>query len=73
MGGQGKAGHKKPVLFPKIVFLYDEEIHGDGKECEDVFEEGVDCSSKDNVSGLAFPWPVSGLYCQHVQAVWQGS
>lgn len=21
-GGQGKEGHKKPVLFPKIVFLY---------------------------------------------------
>ena len=46
MGGQGKAGHKKPVLFPKIVFLYDEEIHGDGKECEDVFEAGVACSAK---------------------------
>ena len=27
-GGQGKEGHKKPVLFPKIVFLYDEKIHG---------------------------------------------
>ncbi|MGN0334490.1 MAG: anaerobic ribonucleoside-triphosphate reductase [Lachnospiraceae bacterium] len=44
--GQGKPGNKKPVLFPKIVFLYDEEIHGPGKSCEDVFEEGVDCSSK---------------------------
>ena len=44
--GQGKEGNKKPVLFPKIVFLYDEEIHGPGKCCEDVFEEGVDCSSK---------------------------
>ncbi len=46
MGGQGKAGHKKPVLFPKIVFLYDENLHGPGKPCEDVFEAGVDCSSK---------------------------
>ena len=46
MGGQGKAGHKKPVLFPKIVFLYDEELHGPGKPCEDVFEAGVDCSAK---------------------------
>lgn len=45
-GGQGKEGHKKPVLFPKIVFLYDEKIHGKGKSCEDVFEAGVDCSSK---------------------------
>ena len=44
--GQGREGNKKPVLFPKIVFLYDEEIHGPGKCCEDVFEEGVDCSSK---------------------------
>ena len=46
MGGQGKPGNKKPVLFPKIVFLYDENIHGPGKCCEDVFEAGVACSSK---------------------------
>ena len=44
--GQGKAGHKKPVLFPKIVFLYDENIHGEGKEGEDVFEAGIACSAK---------------------------
>lgn len=44
--GQGKKGHKKPVLFPKIVFLYDEELHGDGKELADVFEAGIECSSK---------------------------
>lgn len=44
--GQGKAGHKKPVLFPKIVFLYDENLHGPGKLLEDVFEAGIDCSSK---------------------------
>ena len=45
-GGQGKAGFKKPVLFPKIVFLYDKELHGPGKCCEDVFEAGILCSSK---------------------------
>lgn len=45
-GGQGKKECKKPVLFPKIVFLYDENLHGPGKELEDVFEAGVDCSSK---------------------------
>ncbi len=45
-GGQGKKGRKRPVLFPKIVFLFDEELHGDGKINEDVFEEGVLCSSK---------------------------
>ncbi|MDY3917696.1 MAG: anaerobic ribonucleoside-triphosphate reductase [Candidatus Limivivens sp.] len=44
--GQGKPGNKKPVLFPKIVFLYDENLHGVGKECEDVFEAGVACSAK---------------------------
>ena len=44
--GQGKASCKKPVLFPKIVFLYDENLHGPGKELEDVFEAGVLCSSK---------------------------
>ena len=37
---------KKPVLFPKIVFLYDENLHGPGKELEDVFEAGVKCSAK---------------------------
>ena len=44
--GQGKEGNKKPVLFPKIVFLYDKNLHGIGKESEDVFEAGVLCSSK---------------------------
>ena len=46
MNGQGKKGHKKPVLFPKIVFLYDKNLHGEGKELEDVFEAGIECSSK---------------------------
>ena len=44
--GQGKEGHKKPVLFPKLVFLYDENLHGPGKELEDVFEAGIECSSR---------------------------
>lgn len=44
--GQGKDGCKKPVLFPKIVFLYDENLHGPGKALEDVFEAGVKCSAK---------------------------
>ena len=44
--GQGKSGNKKPVLFPKIVFLYDENLHGEGCELEDVFNEGVECSRK---------------------------
>lgn len=44
--GQGKDGNKKPVLFPKIVFLYDEKLHGEGKELEDVFEAGIECSRR---------------------------
>ena len=44
--GQGKKDCKKPVLFPKVVFLYDENLHGPGKELEDVFEAGIRCSSK---------------------------
>ena len=44
--GQGKKGNKKPVLFPKLVFLYDENLHAEGKELEDVFEAGIACSAK---------------------------
>lgn len=42
--GQGKPGHKRPVLFPKLVFLYDEELHGEGKPLENVFNTGIECS-----------------------------
>ena len=45
-GGQGRPGSKKPVLFPKIVFLYDKNLHEPGCICEDVFEKGVECSAK---------------------------
>ncbi len=44
--GQGKKECKKPVLFPKIVFLYDENLHGPGRELEEVFNAGVECSAK---------------------------
>ena len=44
--GQGKKDCKKPVLFPKIVFLYDENLHGPGQPLEEVFEAGVKCSAK---------------------------
>lgn len=46
MNGQGKPGNKKPVLFPKLVFLYDEHLHGEGGVNEDVFEAGIQCSAK---------------------------
>lgn len=47
--GQGKKGFKRPVLFPKIVFLYDKNLHGNGSDkfpSADVFNAGLDCSSK---------------------------
>ena len=47
--GQGKDGFKRPVLFPKIVFLYDKNLHGDGSDkypSADVFNAGIECSSK---------------------------
>jgi len=44
--GQGKKGSKKPVLFPKVVFLFDKNLHGEGKPLEDVYEAAVECSKK---------------------------
>lgn len=46
MKGQGKEGFKKPVLFPKLTFLYDENLHGEGKELEWLFDVALECSSK---------------------------
>ena len=66
--GQGKSGHKKPVLFPKIVFLFDENLHGPGKPLEDVFEAGVKCSAKTmypdwlSLTGKGY---VAGIYKQY--------
>jgi len=42
--GQGAPGHKQAPLFPKLVFLYDENLHGPGKELEDVYNAAIDCS-----------------------------
>lgn len=46
MNGQGKDGFKRQMLFPKLVFLYDENLHGDGKELEYLFDKAILCSSK---------------------------
>ena len=43
-GGQGKEGYKKTVLFPKLTFLYDENLHGPGKELEFLFDAGIECA-----------------------------
>lgn len=44
--GQGKPGFKRPVLFPKLTFLYDENLHGEGKKYEWLFDEAIECSRK---------------------------
>ena len=70
--GQGRAGHKKPVLFPKIVFLYDENLHGPGKPLEEVFEAGVYCSRKTmypdwlSLTGEGY---VPGIYKRYGQVI----
>ena len=46
MGGQGREGFKRPVLFPKLTFLYDENLHGEGKPMEYLFDIALECSSK---------------------------
>lgn len=44
--GQGPKGRRKIVAFPKLVFLYDENIHGEGKIAHDLYEAAVECESK---------------------------
>ena len=44
--GQGHPGHKRPAIFPKMVFLYTEKLHGVGKPLEWLFNEGVLTSAK---------------------------
>jgi ribonucleoside-triphosphate reductase len=46
MKGHGEDGKRKNMIFPKLVFLYSEEIHGDRKEFEWLFDRAVECSSK---------------------------
>lgn len=70
--GQGKKECRKPVLFPKIVFLYDENLHGPGKPLEDVFEAGVKCSAKTmypdwlSLTGSGY---VASIYKQYGKAI----
>jgi len=44
-GGQGHPGHKRPAIFPKIVFLYTEQLHGEGKPLHWLFEEAIKTSA----------------------------
>lgn len=70
--GQGKEGNKKPVLFPKLVFLYDKNLHGEGCPNEEVFNAGIECSSKTmypdwlSLTGEGY---VSEMYKKHGRVV----
>lgn len=44
--GQGKVGYKRPTLFPKLVFLYDKNLHGKGGMLRDSFLSAIECSKK---------------------------
>ena len=44
--GQGKKGFKRPTLFPKLVFLYDKKVHGEGGVIRDSFLTAIKCSEK---------------------------
>jgi ribonucleoside-triphosphate reductase len=46
MEGHGEKGFKKNLIFPKLVFLYNPDIHGEGKEYEWLFDLAVKCSAK---------------------------
>lgn len=46
MEGHGDVGFKKNLIFPKLVFLYNPEIHGKDKKYEWLFDLAVKCSSK---------------------------
>ena len=39
--GQGREGFKRPVLFPKLIFLFDKNKHYPGQE---VFDAAIECS-----------------------------
>lgn len=43
--GQGKPGHRRPAIFPKLVFLYTEKLHGFGQPQYNDFLEGVKTSA----------------------------
>lgn len=70
--GEGKDGFKKPVLFPKLIFLYDENLHGKGCELEDTFNCALECNKKsmypDYIS-LSGPNYVGQMYQKYGKAI----
>lgn len=70
--GRGKKGNKQPVLFPKYVFLYDENLHGEGKPYEWLFDVAIQCSLKTmypdylSMSGEGY---ISSMYKKYGKAI----
>ena len=42
--GQGEA--RVPMLFPKLIYLFDHNLHGKGKELREDYEYAVYCQSQ---------------------------
>lgn len=42
--GIGPNGFEQTSLFPKLIFLYDKNLHGEGCICNDIFEAAIDCT-----------------------------
>lgn len=61
-------GAQETVLFPKIVFLYDENLHGPGKPCEDILKPVWIVQQRRCVSGLAVS-DRQGLYRQRINGM----
>ena len=46
MEGHGKPNHKKKLIFPKLVFIHNEEKHDENCEYEYLFKYAIKCSSE---------------------------
>lgn len=72
MEGQGKKGFKKPVLFPKLIFLYDENLHAEDRPMADVFDMALECSCKTmypDYLSLTGEGYVAGMYKKYGKAI----
>ena len=70
--GEGKPGNKKIVAFPKLVFLYDEDMHDKDKEFEDVYNAVVECQSKamyPDIESLTGEGYVPSIYKKYHKAI----
>jgi ribonucleoside-triphosphate reductase (formate) len=44
--GHGDEGFRKKLIFPKLVFIHNEDIHGDGRKYDWLFDLSINCSSQ---------------------------